>query len=757
MLLTKAALLSPEDVAKAGAQADSTGRPLWEVILDGKLISEEQLAEAIARYTGVPYVRLAVAAIEPQAVARLPEALAAKFACIPVKLEEKAVGHKQALVLAMVNPTDMEALRDLEFSTGLAVQPVVATRSEIEDALGRFYSPDKWMQGFLKNVSALDELEIVGGGEDIDEEHSALEAKAPAVKVVNLVLQQGIKIGASDIHIEPEWNELKVRARQGGMLREILKAPKWLHEPLVSRLKILAKLDISERRRPQDGRIKVAFHGQSVDLRLSTLPTHFGEKLVLRILGSAERVPPTAALGLSAEDLGHFRKAVDQPQGLILVTGPTGSGKTTTLYSAISEKRSPSTNIITVEDPIEFQLPGINQVQVNNKAGLTFASSLRAILRQDPDVILVGEIRDEETAEIAFHAGMTGHLVFSTLHTNSTVATVARLLDLGLEPYLIASSVNLIMAQRLARAICASCKEPYEPPVHLLERLNLRPGAQPFYHGRGCEDCEQTGYSGRIGLYEVLRFTPKLKRLISQKAPEGEMLKAALAGGTRLLLDAALEQVRSGRITVEEVLRIIQIQEEEVHLCPQCSRSISLDFPVCPYCSFVVRRVCTACQQELSPEWQICPYCRTKVPAAAVQTAAQPTTKHATAPRILVVDDDPVSRRLAVKALQKLDLQPDIVEAVNGAEALAEVAARTPDLIVLDVMMPGMSGFEVCQKLRADLHTTFIPILMLTANTDEDSRTQGFVAGTDDYVGKPFSVLELHARVRRLLRRTYGL
>jgi CheY-like chemotaxis protein len=401
-------------------------------------------------------------------------------------------------------------------------------------------------------------------------------------------------------------------------------------------------------------------------------------------------------------------------------------------------------------------LPGINQVQVNAKAGLTFATSLRAILRQDPDIILVGEIRDKETAEIAFHAGMTGHLVFSTLHTNSTVATIARLLDLGLEPYLIASSVNLIIAQRLARSICQACKEPYEPSAPLLERLNLRPGEQIFYHGRGCDVCEQTGYSGRIGLYEVLRFTPKLKRLISQKASEGEMLKAALAGGTRLLLDAALEQVRAGRITVEEVLRIIQIQEEEAHLCPQCSRSISLDFPVCPYCSFVLRRVCAACLQELSSEWQICPYCRTKV-AAGPGPVVAPAAKPAAAPRILVVDDDPVSRRLVVKALQKLDLDAEIIEAVNGTQALAEVAAHTPDLIILDVMMPGMSGFEVCQKLRSDLHTAFIPILMLTANTDEDSRTKGFVVGTDDYVGKPFSVLELHARVRRLLRRTYGL
>jgi len=357
-------------------------------------------------------------------------------------------------------------------------------------------------------------------------------------------------------------------------------------------------------------------------------------------------------------------------------------------------------------------------------------------------------------------------LVFSTLHTTGTVATIARLLDLGLEPYLIASSVNLIMAQRLARKICEACKEVYEPPLHLLERLNLKPSGQSYYHGRGCEECDQTGYSGRIGLYEILRFTPKLKRLISQKASEGEMLKAALAGGTRLLLDAALDQVRGGRTTVEEVLRIIQIQEEEVHLCPQCTRSISLDFPVCPYCSFVLRRVCTACLQELSAEWQICPYCRTKVGVAGTPGTVAPATTApvvppaampSTAPRILVVDDDPVSRRLAVKALQKLDLAPEIVEAVNGTQALAEVAAKTPDLIVLDVMMPGMSGFEVCQKLRSDLRTAFIPILMLTANTDEDSRTQGFVVGTDDYVGKPFSVLELHARVRRLLRRTYGL
>ena len=798
-ILEKAGVLPAEEVKAALAQAEQSKRPFWEFILAEKGVTEEKLAELFAEHLHIPYVKLAATTVEPEAVRAISEEIARKFFCIPLKKEgpkeTEAVAAKRrpTLVLAMADPTNFAAVQDIEFATGCAIKTVVATRSEVKDAIDRYYAPENWLQDFLQNVTESEELEIVSGegeegGGDVPLGDVRNQAELPpVVKMVNLVIQDGIKQGASDIHIEPTLHDVQVRTRVDGLLRDFMQVPKWLHGPLVSRLKILSKLDIAERRLPQDGRIKVNIEGRGVDLRVSTLPTHFGEKVVLRVLGSGRAIPPTSSLGMKAEDLETLKNSTDQPQGMILVTGPTSSGKTTSLYSILNEKKNPAINIITVEDPIEFQLTGINQVQVNTKAGLTFAACLRSILRQDPNVILVGEIRDLETAEIAFHASMTGHLVLSTLHTNSTTATVARLLDLGVDPFLIGTSVNLIVAQRLVRHICEQCKEPHKPSEKLLERLHLESADLAFFHGRGCEACSKTGYSGRVGVYELLRMTPTIKDLINRKAPESELRKAAVAAGTTLLLQAAMEKVKEGATSIEEVLRVIQLQEDEVIRCPNCGSLINLDFATCPYCLFSLKVVCEACGQELKPEWRICPYCSAKVtkmtvvgererrvphllpgaggaPAVAEAPAAVAAAAPAAggrppgkAPKILVVDDDDAIRRLVVKSLEQLPIKPEVHTATNGFEGVAAVENLKPDLVVLDVMMPGMNGFEVCQKLRSNLQTAFIPIMMLTGNTDEASRTQGFLVGTDDYMGKPFSVPELHARVSRLLRRTYGM
>jgi CheY-like chemotaxis protein len=549
-------------------------------------------------------------------------------------------------------------------------------------------------------------------------------------------------------------------------------------------LKILAVLDITDRRLPQDGRIKASYEGRTIDVRVSTLPTHYGEKVVLRILGSGQEVLPSSALGLSAADLTVLKRAADQPQGIILVTGPTGSGKTTTLYSLVDEKKNPGINIVTVEDPIEMQLERINQVQVNTKAGLTFASSLRSILRQDPDVILVGEIRDPETAEIVFRAAMTGHLVFSTVHTNNTVATIGRLLDLGVDANLITSSVNLILAQRLTRKICEHCKEETRPDPAVLERLHLKDADFTFFHGAGCRICGMTGYSGRMGLFEVLRMTPNLKAKIGQRASEGEMLKAAAESGTIFLFDDALDKVRRGLTTVDELVRVLLLQEEEILRCPHCRSLINRDFAICPYCHFALKTLCESCRQELKLEWKTCPYCGAETPKEAAPPVesqaraeaegsagfrAEPSPRPATQPpspapaavpakrpRILVVDDDDVVRTMVARALELLPVHPELIEAADGPESLEAAKLLRPDLVILDLNMPRMDGFEVCRKLRASIQTAFVPILMLTASTDEQSRSEGFLVGTDDYMAKPVSIPELHSRVTRLLRRTYG-
>ncbi|MGH8058293.1 MAG: ATPase, T2SS/T4P/T4SS family, partial [Candidatus Entotheonellia bacterium] len=439
-------------------------------------------------------------------------------------------------------------------------------------------------------------------------------------------------------------------------------------------------------------------------------------------------------------------------------------------------------NIVTVEDPIEYQLPGINQVQVNVKAGLTFANSLRSILRQDPDIILVGEIRDLETAEIAFQAAMTGPLVLSTLHTNGAAATMTRLLDLGVDPFLVTSSLNLVIAQRLARRICSHCQEPYRPARELLEQFRMTETEMLFSHGRGCPACGLIGYTGRIAIYEVMRMTPRLKDLVHHRASEADIRRVASLEGTRSLVEDAIEKVRQGVTTLEEVVRVIELEAAELIRCPKCHAFTQRDFSTCPYCLHPLQRLCASCGQELRLEWRSCPYCNAPAEATSAGQVAQISASRPGDPearaavqgepsargdplrmpapktlRILVVDDDDSIQHLVRLALSRLPLAIDVLTASDGVEALAAMGQQPPDLLILDVMMPRMDGLTLCQRLRQDIRTAFVPIMMLTANTDEADRTKGFLVGTDDYVTKPFSVPDLNARVMRLLRRTYGV
>jgi type II secretory ATPase GspE/PulE/Tfp pilus assembly ATPase PilB-like protein/ActR/RegA family two-component response regulator len=766
------------------ALARRKGVTLTELLVNQKQYSEEALAEAFVTWLKLPRVRIASLTLDPDAAKAISEKIALKHECLPLKIE----GEK--LVVAMANPADYDAIQDVQFVSGCTVQPVIATRTEILDGIQEVYGTEDRMQDFLSKVADTEEFTIVTQGSeklDLDKDDRSAAELAPVVKMCNLILQEALNSGASDVHLEPTLNCLQVRMRVDGVLREYIDVPKWLHHPLISRLKILAQLDISERRLPQDGRIQVKFQKQPVDLRVSTLPTHFGEKVVMRVLGTTS-IPPIESLGFTDWQYSTLTECLNQPQGMVLVTGPTGSGKTTTLYSMIAKRRSPEVNIVTVEDPIEYQLPGINQVQVNVKAGLTFAGCLRSILRQDPDVILVGEIRDLETAEIAFQAAVTGHLVLSTLHTNSSFAAITRLKDLGLDPFVITSSLNLVIAQRLARRICAQCKTPYTPPPELVHKFRLEDAGPGLSQGAGCPNCSKSGYSGRLGIYEMFRITSPVKELIRQKATEGALRRAAAAGGTTTLLEDGLSKVRQGLTTPEELVRVIEVETEESFPCPKCAAIVHNDFRSCPYCMYVLRNICGACGQELKLDWQMCPYCAAPVrnqnqnpqpsgeitagqdskflPEATAPSAlsassglqrpvaALPEVKR---PKILVVDDDEGITRIIQAALKQLPMEAEVFTASDGVAALAAVQKNAPDMLVLDVMMPRMDGFAVCDTLRKNLKTAFLPILMLTANTDQGNRTKGYLVGTDDYMNKPFDVPDFVARVARLLRRTYGL
>lgn len=556
-ILQRSGALTRHEIDANVREAAARNMSLWDLLVVERQLSEDTLADALSTSLNLPRVDLAAIEIEPAAIKGVAGWLVRKHICLPIRVTAK---H---LVLAMSNPLDQQAVQDVQFASSRKVERVVACRTAILQCIEKHYATGAYTSA-PRPPAADDRVFSVVNTEraelDLDETDLLQSAEiSPAVHLCSLIIRDAIQLHASDIHIEPGPQEMRVRLRIDGVLRDHLQLPRWMHAALISRIKILAKLDIAQQRLPQDGRIKVKSTQRDLDVRVATLPTHFGEKVVLRLLGSAA-IPTFSALGLSAGEIALLDEALSQPQGLILVTGPTGAGKTTTLYSMLTRRQSNEVNIVTIEDPIEYQVAGASQVQVDAKGGLTFASCLRAILRQDPDVILVGEIRDLETAQIAFQAALTGHLVLSTMHTNGSLAALDRLLDLGLRPLLITSATNLIVAQRLARRICMNCREPYTPSVEALRRLRIDADRQEFQHGRGCSLCGHTGYSGRVGIFEILVLTPSLTAMINRQAGSAEMRRAALAGGTRFLLADALDKVSQGLTTVEEVIRVIRLE-----------------------------------------------------------------------------------------------------------------------------------------------------------------------------------------------------
>jgi len=560
-MLIKAGLLTPQRLQEALDYQKANGGKLGLNLVKLGHVKEEALTQVLAQQYGVPAMYLSKVDIDDSIVKLIPSEVAQKYLIMPV-------GRTGAtLTLAMVDPTNVFAMDDIKFMTGYNVEPVVASEVSIKEAIDRYYGSIHALE--LKKV--MDEmaheeeqnLEVLEEEEDVDlAKLEASSEEAPVVRLVNLILTDSIKRGASDIHIEPYEKDFRVRFRIDGVLYEIMQPPMKLRDAITSRLKIMAKLDISEKRLPQDGRIKIKIKLQGknreMDYRVSVLPTLFGEKIVLRLLDKENLMLDMTRLGFEQESLTRFEKAIFKPYGMVLVTGPTGSGKTNTLYSSISRVNTPETNIITAEDPVEFNLHGINQVQMKESIGLNFAAALRSFLRQDPNIILVGEIRDFETAEIAVKASLTGHLVLSTLHTNDAPSTISRLMNMGIEPYLVATSVHLICAQRLVRRLCKDCKEEVPMPAQALVDIGFAPSEAPsikIYKGRGCPNCNNTGYKGRVGLYEVMEITDGMREMILTGASAIELKNKAMEEGMITLRGSGLRKLKAGQTTVEEVVR----------------------------------------------------------------------------------------------------------------------------------------------------------------------------------------------------------
>ncbi|MCC6652455.1 MAG: type IV-A pilus assembly ATPase PilB [Candidatus Eisenbacteria bacterium] len=550
--LLEAQLIDANALTKAALQQKTAGGTVTGNLVKIGALSEEALLDFLSKHYNVPAIDLKGFEPDVTLTRLIPGDVATKFMALPVSKS----GRK--LVVAMANPSNIFAIDDIKFITGYEVEPHVASEAGVKKALDRAYDSAGTMADVMKNME--EDLDVV------DEEEVAAEAEAgigqvndaPIVKLVNSLIADAVRKGASDIHIEPYEKTMRVRFRIDGALQEMMAPPYKFKAAMTSRLKIMADLDIAERRVPQDGRIKIKVINRTIDLRVNSLPTIFGEKIVMRILDKTNLNIDLEKLGFEPQSMKDFIGAILNPYGMVLVTGPTGSGKTTTLYSALSRVNTPEVNVMTAEDPVEYNLDGINQVLVNDSVGLTFAAALKAFLRQDPNIIMVGEIRDIDTAGIATKAALTGHLVLSTLHTNDAPSAIGRLIDMGIEPFLVASSVNLILAQRLVRKVCAHCRKPVKLTPELLDELQMDSADADkanIVEGEGCVECNNTGYRGRAGVYEVMAITPILRDLILQRGSAIEIKRAAIEGGMLTLRRDALEKLKRGITSVEEVLK----------------------------------------------------------------------------------------------------------------------------------------------------------------------------------------------------------
>lgn len=575
--LVEEGIITAEQLKKAQGEEKSKGERLVKVLVRLGFIAEEDLVTFLSNKLNVPRIELNNYLIDQKIIELVPENLARKYELIPVL----KIGNR--LTCAMIDPWNVFALDEIRSKTGLIIEPAVSTEGEIKKALNEYYGTKGSMEDLIKSIDE-EKLGAVEG-QDIDVKKLKGIIEEPVViKLVNMIIMKAIEEKASDIHIEPEEEALNMRFRVDGMLHEVSSPPKHLQSAIISRIKIMAELDIAERRIPQDGRFTIKISGRQIDVRVSCIPTIYGENVVLRLLDSSSAVMSLEDLGFSKEALSAFDKFIRRPHGIILVTGPTGSGKTTTLYAALNKINTVEKNIITIEDPVEYKLEGIRQIQINPKVDLTFATGLRSILRQDPNIIMVGEMRDRETAEIAVQAALTGHLVFSTLHTNDAPGAVTRMIDMGVEPFLVSSSVIGILAQRLVRTICSDCKEKYTPTDEELKDIGYldegrktkderrlpaevipdhahaqaKAGTTIFYRGKGCPKCMSTGYKGRIGIYELLIPDEKIRNSIMAKASTDEIRRLARNAGMTSMKEDGIQKIKAGATTVEEVFRVTE-------------------------------------------------------------------------------------------------------------------------------------------------------------------------------------------------------
>ena len=732
-------LITPELLQELRAKSDA-GRTLWEVVVAEKIATDADIIDKLSHRFRLKVAD--VSKIEPAVREGVPEQLVRRYRVLPLRLTDSY------LELGTSNPFDLDAEKALAFATAREIRLFLLPPSKIAEKLDEMYKPDKAIDKLLEGMGDSEILTTLPDA-PAPEELNISEADAsqkPVVRLVDMIISEGILSRASDIHVEPEECGVAVRYRIDGVLRQVMKIPRQAGLPLISRIKIMSSLDIADRLRPQDGRARVAVNGQPIDLRVSTLPAQLGEKVVIRILDSRATVKSLDSLGLNPGEAEAIKRLLENHEGIILVTGPTGSGKTTTLYSCINQIKSEGVNIVTVEDPVEYRMQGIVQVQVQEKAGLTFAAALRSILRQDPNVVLVGEIRDKETAQIAVQASLTGHLVLSTLHTNDAANAVTRLVDIGVEPYKIAASLRGVVAQRLMRKLCPTCKEVWmEAPPERLRRWI--PHGTPLYRAAGCPDCAMTGYRGRFSILEILTMNPELERRIAAGEAADRIAEGGKRGGMKSLWDSGLAHVTRGESTIEELTRVVDIPSEDGGPpgveAPRASgpARVSGGTDAVRF-SAVPGTVTVPAEPSVSAHFDLL---EEAPPPRRSGAHGQPVSK------VLLVDDEDSLRKVMRDLLEREGYA--VTEARDGVQALDQVDRVGPDIIVLDLNLPGLDGYGVLSHLRSRPATANIPVIVLTAKGDEDNEVRVFELGADDFLTKPFRARALSARLEAVLGR----
>jgi len=724
-LLFQANLIDQKTLENALAIQKKQKKRIGQILMDMGVIDDEMIAKALASQLKIPFLRLGNVEIPKEVTDLVPQAMAENYMLLPVKV------IKKQLVIAMANPLEFYAMDDLRFITQMSIFVTVAPQNDILSAIHKFYPIQNFGKTLGVDVGFAENIEIVGQAKE--KEHNVqdllnLTELPPVVRFTNTVLAEAIKMKASDVHIEPQKDNVVIRYRIDGIMREIMQIDKQIHLSLVSRIKIISNMDISIRRKPQDGRAQVKVGNSRYDLRISTLPASYGEKVTIRILNPNAGGMKITDLGFSEKDFRHFTEAIGRPQGIILVTGPTGSGKSSTLYTALKQLNSSKVNIVTVEDPVEFDMAGINQVQINPKAGVTFADGLRSILRQDPDIVMVGEIRDGETAKIAFQAAQTGHLVLSTLHTNDAPSAITRLLDMDVDSFVIADSLLAVIGQRLVRGVCKKCKipDPLTPQIfEQLETFTKPDRTKKFWKGAGCEACQYSGYMGRLGIFEILMITPAIKEILSRNVAAVTIRKAADKEGFTTLNMDGIAKAFMGLTTIEEVFRVAPPEYDD-------AAQESLDNAVKKRGPVPVSNENEAHEPEVQPE------------SLSFIGSIRPE-------KILIVDDNQVVLKILKNILESENFMT--VSATNGIEALKIAVQEKPDLIITDYMMPEMDGMALINKLKSQLSTRFIPIIMLTSKDEVDAEVEVINAGADDYLTKPVNPKRLIVRINRLLNR----